>query len=179
MKKLEGTKTHANLMAAYAGESQARVKYQYYAAQARKDGYEQIGGIFDSTSHNEAAHAKIWFKLLHDGMPKTDANLIDGASGEHYEWTEMYKGFAKEAREEGFEQIAVLFEGVAQIEKEHEERYLKLSENVKNGEVFKKTGSVSWYCTNCGHIHEGSAAPEICPVCAHPKAYFEVRAQNY
>ena len=177
--KLEGTKTQANLMTAFAGESQARNKYTYYASKAKKEGYEQIAAIFTETANNEKEHAKIWFKLLHDGIGTTADNLKDAAAGENYEWTEMYAQFAKEAKEEGFDQIAFLFEAVAKIEKEHEERYLALSQNVDNGKVFQKDESVCWICLNCGHIHYGDKAPELCPVCAHPKAYFQTRSQNY
>ena len=180
MKELKGTRTEANLMAAFAGESQARNKYTYYASKAKKDGYEQIAALFLETAENEKEHAKIWFKLLHGGsVPSTEENLIDAAAGENYEWTDMYAGFAKEAKEEGFDEIAALFEMVAKIEKEHEERYLKLLANVKDGVVFSKDGDVIWKCRNCGHIVVGKAAPELCPVCAHPKAYFEVKAENY
>lgn len=176
---LKGSKTEANLMAAFAGESQARNKYTYYASKARKDGYEQIANIFEETANNEKEHAKIWFKLLHDGMPDTMTNLKDAAAGENYEWTDMYAGFAKIAREEGFDKIAALFEGVAKIEKEHEERYKKLLANIENGVVFSKDGDTVWQCANCGHIHIGKTAPEICPVCSHPKAFFQVKAINY
>ena len=177
---LKGTKTEQNLMAAFAGEAQARTKYSYYASRAKKDGYEQIAAIFQETSDNEKEHAKLWFKLLHDGaVPDTVTNLLDAAAGENYEWTDMYATMAKEAREEGFEAIAVMMEGVAAVEKEHEERYRKLAENIKNGNVFLKDGELQWKCRNCGHIHTGLEAPEVCPVCAHPQAYFEVRAQNY
>ncbi len=179
MKDLSGTKTYANLMAAFAGESMARNKYTYYASQAKKDGYVQIASIYEETAKNEMEHAKLWFKLLHGGMPKTPANLQDAANGEHDEWTEMYKRMAKEAREEGFDEIADQFDGVAAIEKEHEERYLKLLENIEKDTVFSKDGEVVWKCTNCGHLHSGSSAPDLCPVCAHPKAYFEVNAENY
>lgn len=177
--KLEGTKTQANLMAAFAGESQARNKYTYYASKAKKEGYEQIANLFTETANNEKEHAKIWFKLLHDGVASTEENLKDAASGENYEWTEMYATFAKEAREEGFDKIAFLFEAVAKIEKEHEERYLALLSNVKEGKVFKKEEKTCWICLNCGHIHYGDSAPEKCPVCDHPKAYFQMREQNY
>lgn len=178
--ELKGSKTEANLMAAFAGESQARNKYTYYASQARKDGYEQIADIFEETAKNEKEHAKLWFKILHGGsVPKTEENLADAAKGENYEWTDMYAGFAKIAKEEGFDQIAFLFEGVAKIEAEHEKRYNKLLENVKDGIVFSKDGDKIWKCGNCGHIHIGKSAPEICPVCSHPKAYFEVKAENY
>lgn len=179
MSDLKGTRTEANLMAAFAGESQARNKYTYYASKAKKDGYVQIGALFEETANNEKEHAKIWFKLLHDGMPSTDANLKDAAGGEHYEWTEMYATMAKEAKEEGFDKIAILFESVAAIEKEHEERYLALLKNVEEKEVFQKEEKVVWKCSNCGHIHEGKEAPELCPVCDHPKAYFEILAKNY
>ena len=180
MKELKGTRTEANLMAAFAGESQARNKYSYYASKAKKDGYEQIAALFLETAENEKEHAKIWFKLLHGGsVPSTEENLADAAAGENYEWTDMYAGFAKEAKEEGFDDIAALFEMVAKIEKEHEERYLKLLANVKDGIVFSKDGDVIWKCRNCGHIVVGKKAPELCPVCAHPKAYFEVKAENY
>ena len=177
---LKGTKTEANLMAAFAGESQARNKYTYYASQARKEGLNQIADFFEETARNEKEHAKIWFKLLHDGsIPNTEANLLDAAEGENYEWTDMYAGFAKTAKEEGFDKIAFLFEAVGKIEKEHEERYRKLLENIKTGKVFTRDGQQVWICDNCGHIHVGPKAPEICPVCAHPQAYFQLRAQNY
>ncbi len=180
MKELKGTRTEANLMAAFAGETQARTKYTYYASKAKKDGYEQIAALFLETAENEKEHAKIWFKLLHGGaVPSTEENLADAAAGENYEWTDMYAGFAKEAREEGFDDIAALFEMVAKIEKEHEERYLKLLANVKDGVVFSKDGDTIWKCRNCGHIVVGKKAPEMCPVCAHPKAYFEIKAENY
>ena len=178
--ELKGSKTEANLMAAFAGESQARNKYTYYASQAKKDGYVQIASIFEETAANEKEHAKLWFKLLHGGsVPGTAENLADAADGENYEWTDMYAGFAKEAREEGFDKIAVLFEEVGKIEKEHEERYRKLLANVENGLVFSKEGDMIWQCSNCGHIVVGKKAPEVCPVCAHPQAYFEVKAENY
>ena len=177
---LKGTKTEKNLMAAFAGESQAHTKYLYYASRAKKDGYEQMAAIFTETAGNEKEHAKLWFKLLHGGgVPDTMANLLDAAAGENYEWTDMYAQFAKEAREEGFEEIAVMMEGVAAVEKEHEERYRKLAENIEKGVVFLKEGEVAWKCRNCGHIHIGPDAPQICPVCAHPQAYFEVKAENY
>lgn len=175
---LKGTKTEANLMAAFAGESQARNKYTYFASKARKEGYNQIADLFLATADNEKEHAKLWFKLL-GGINDTMQNLEDAAAGENYEWTDMYATFAKEAREEGFEDIALQFEGVAKIEKEHEERYRKLLANVKNGEVFKKGSIVIWECGNCGHIVVGTQAPEICAVCAHPKAYFRIKAENY
>ncbi len=179
MTNLKGTKTEANLMTAFAGESQARNKYTYYASKAKKDGYVQIAALFEETANNEKEHAKIWFKLLHDGMPSTVENLKDAAEGENYEWTDMYAGFAKTAREEGFEDIAKLFEGVAAIEKEHEERYRKLLKNIEGDLVFSKDGDVIWECRNCGHIVIGKKAPDICPVCAHPQSYFQVKANNY
>ena len=177
--ELKGSRTEANLMAAFAGESQARNKYTYYASKAKKDGYEQIAALFLETAENEKEHAKLWFKLLHDGMPDTPENLRDAAAGENYEWTDMYAKFAQEAREEGFTQIALLFEGVAKIEKTHEERYRKLLANIENGQVFSKDGDVVWMCANCGHIHVGKAAPGVCPVCAHPQAFFMVKPENY
>ncbi len=178
--ELKGSKTEANLLAAFAGESQARNKYTYYASKARKDGYEQIANLFMETAENEKEHAKIWFKLLHDGsVPDTMTNLADAASGENYEWTDMYAGFAKIAREEGFTHIANLFEAVAKIEKEHEERYLKLLENMKGEVVFTKDGDTIWQCLNCGHIAIGKKAPGVCPVCEHPQSFFQVRANNY
>ena len=180
MENLKGTKTEANLAAAFAGESQARNKYTYYASKAKKEGYEQIAALFLETANNEKEHAKIWFKLLHDGdIPATSTNLLDAANGENYEWTDMYAGFAKEAKEEGFDKIAYLFEAVGKIEKEHEERYRKLLANVENGLVFSKDGDAIWQCANCGHIVIGKSAPQICPVCAHPQAYFQVKAENY
>lgn len=175
---LKGTKTEANLLAAFAGESQARNKYTYFASKARKEGYNQIADLFLATADNEKEHAKLWFKLL-GGINDTMQNLEDAAAGENYEWTDMYATFAKEAREEGFDDIAAQFEGVAKIEKEHEERYRKLLANVKNGEVFKKGSIVVWECGNCGHIVVGTEAPEICAVCAHPRAYFRIKAENY
>ncbi len=177
--ELKGSKTEANLWAAFSGESQARNKYSYYASKARQEGYNQIAEIFEETSGNEKEHAKIWFKLLHDGMPDTVTNLLDAAGGEHYEWTEMYAEFAKTAKEEGFVKIAYLFEAVAAIEKEHEERYRKLHENLTSGVVFKREEKAMWICANCGHVHYGYAAPEKCPVCDHPKAYFAIRPDNY
>lgn len=178
--ELKGSKTEANLMAAFAGESQARNKYTYYASQAKKDGYVQIASIFEETAANEKEHAKLWFKLLHGGsVPGTPENLADAAAGENYEWTDMYAGFAKEAREEGFDHIAFLFEEVAKIEKEHEERYRKLLANIEDGLVFSREGDMIWQCSNCGHIVIGKKAPEICPVCAHPQAYFQIKAENY
>ena len=176
---LKGTKTEANLLAAFAGESQARNKYTYYASKAKKDGYVQISKIFEETANNEKEHAKIWFKLLHDGMPDTMTNLIDAAEGENYEWTDMYATFAKEAKEEGFNDIAALFEMVAKIEKEHEERYRKLISNIEGGLVFSREGDMIWECSNCGHINIGKKAPEVCPVCAHPQSYFMIRPTNY
>lgn len=177
---LKGTKTEQNLMAAFAGESQARNKYTYYASKAKKEGYEQIAAIFEETANNEKEHAKMWFKLLHDDqVPSTIENLQDAANGENYEWTEMYAEFATTAREEGFEKIAYLFEGVAKIEKEHEERYKALLANIKEGKVFEKTDQKMWVCRNCGHVHFGEKAPEVCPICAHPQAYFELKATNY
>ena len=178
--ELKGSKTEKNLMEAFAGESQARNKYTYYASIAKKEGYEQIAELFLETADNEKEHAKLWFKLLHDNdVPSTIENLKDAASGENFEWTNMYERMAAEAREEGFDRIAFLFEGVAKIEKEHEERYLKLLENVENGLVFSKDGERIWKCRNCGHIVIGKSAPEVCPICSHPKAYFEVKAENY
>lgn len=180
MKELKGTKTEANLWKAFAGESQARVKYEYYAAQAKKDGFEQIKGIFEETSLNEKAHAKVWFKLLMGGtMKDTLTNLKDAASGENHEYTDMYVKMAEDAREEGFEDIAKLFDEVAKIEKDHEERFLKFAENIENTEVFTKKTEVVWKCRNCGHIHIGTEAPEVCPACAHPRAHFEVASFNY
>lgn len=177
---LKGSKTEANLMAAFAGESQARNKYTYYASKAKKEGYEQIAAIFLETANNEKEHAKIWFKYLHDNeVPATVANLRDAASGENYEWTSMYAEFAKTAREEGFEEIAVKMELIAKIEKEHEERYLKLLANLNNDVVFKGDDEIIWVCRNCGHVHVGKSAPEMCPACNHPKAYFERKANNY
>lgn len=176
---IKGTRTEANLMAAYAGETQARVKYEYYASKAKKDGYVQISELFMETSNNEKEHAKLWFKLLHGGMPETDANLADAAAGENFEWTDMYAEFARVAREEGFESIARLFDGVAAIEKTHEERYRKLLSNIESGLVFSREGDMIWECTNCGHLHIGKSAPGVCPVCAHPQSYFELRAENY
>lgn len=178
--ELKGSKTEQNLMTAFAGESQARNKYTYYASKAKKEGYVQISKIFEETAANEKEHAEIWFKLLHDGgIPDTAANLLDAANGENYEWTDMYATFAKEAREEGFTRIAFLFDAVAKIEKEHEERYRKLLANVEGGLVFSRDGEMIWQCSNCGHIHVGKQAPEICPVCDHAKAYFQIKAENY
>ena len=177
-KSLKGTKTEKNLWTAFAGESQARNKYDYFAGVAKKEGFQQIAAIFEETASNEKAHAKIWFKEL-QGIGNTAENLKAAAGGEHYEWTDMYAGFAKTAREEGFDQIANLFEGVAKIEKEHEERYLKLVKNIEEGLVFSRDGDVIWQCANCGHIVIGKKAPEVCPVCAHPQAYFQIKAENY
>ena len=178
--ELKGSKTEQNLMTAFSGESQARNKYTYYASKAKKDGYEQIAAIFEETANNEKEHAKMWFKELHGGeVPETLANLLDAAAGENYEWTDMYANFAKEAKEEGFDRIARLFESVAKIEKEHEERYRKLVENIKTDRVFKKEESVVWVCRNCGHVHVGKVAPKVCPVCNHPQSYFEMKSINY
>ncbi|MBE6669276.1 MAG: rubrerythrin family protein [Ruminococcaceae bacterium] len=178
--ELKGTKTEANLQAAFAGESQARNKYSYFASKAKKEGYEQIAAIFEETANNEKEHAKMWFKLLHGGeVPTTAENLLAAAEGENYEWTDMYDTFAKEAEEEGFKQIAYLFKAVAAIEKTHEERYRKLLANVEGELVFSRDGDMVWVCRNCGHIMVGKKAPELCPVCRHPKAYFEIKADNY
>ena len=180
MANLKGTKTERNLMEAFAGESQARNKYTYFASRAKKDGYEQIAAIFEETAGNEREHAKMWFKLLCGGsVPSTVENLKAAAGGEHEEWTEMYKRMASEAREEGFADIAESFESVAAIEKEHEERYLKLLKNIGDNAVFSRNEKSVWICRNCGHIEEGPNAPDLCPVCSHPKAYFELRADNY
>ena len=178
--ELKGSKTEQNLMTAFAGESQARNKYTYFASKAKKEGYEQIAAIFQETADNEKEHAKMWFKLLNGGEIGTTAeNLKAAADGENYEWTDMYAEFAKTAKEEGFARIAYLFEEVAKIEKEHEQRYLKLLENVKDGKVFEAGEVKIWKCRNCGHIVVGTKAPEVCPVCSHPKAYFEIKAENY
>ena len=181
MKELKGTRTEKNLWDAFAGESKARNKYTYYASKAKKEGYEQIAALFTETANNEKEHAKIWFKLLQEGgeIADTATNLKDAADGENYEWTDMYANFAKVAREEGFSKIAFLFEEVAKIEKSHEERYLKLLANVEGGLVFSKDGDAIWQCINCGHIVVGKQAPKVCPVCAHPQAYFQIEAQNY
>ncbi|WP_319370042.1 rubrerythrin [uncultured Ilyobacter sp.] len=176
---LKGTKTEKNLLSAFAGESQARNKYTYYASQAKKEGYNQIASFFEETAHNEMAHAKIWFKLLHEGMPSTAENLKSAADGENYEWTDMYENFAKDAEEEGFKKIAYLFREVGKIEKEHEERYLQLLKNVKDENVFKKEEKVVWECGNCGYLVEGVNAPEVCPVCDHPRAHFKIQAKNF
>jgi len=178
MANLKGTKTEQNLLAAFAGESQARNKYTYFASKAKKDGYVQIGKIFEETANNEKEHAKIWFKLL-NGIGSTEDNLEAASGGENYEWTHMYPEFAKTAREEGFEDIAFLFEKVADIEKEHEDRYRKLIRNLKDGLVFSSDGDTVWECSNCGHIVIGRKAPEVCPVCKHPQSYFERRKNNY
>ena len=178
--KYDGTKTEENLKTAFAGESQARNKYDFFASKAKKDGYEQISAIFTETANNEKEHAKMWYKELQGGaVESTDINLEAAADGENYEWTDMYKGFAETAREEGFEELAKKFEEVAEIEKHHEERYRKLLENVKEKKVFSKDGDAIWVCRNCGHIVIGKDAPEVCPVCDHPQAYFEIQAKNY
>ena len=178
--ELKGSKTEQNLMAAFAGESQARNKYTYYASKAKKDGYEQLAAIFEETANNEKEHAKMWFKELHGGsVPSTEENLVDAANGENYEWTEMYKEFAEVAKEEGFTRIAKLFEMVGEIEKEHEQRYLTLLQNIKDERVFKKDAKKIWVCRNCGHVYEGEEALAVCPVCAHPQSYMEVKADNY
>ena len=178
--ELKGSRTEANLMAAFAGESQARNKYTYYASKAKKDGYEQIAAIFEETANNEKEHAKLWFKALHDGdVPDTLTNLKDAASGEHEEWTSMYKEFAEVAREEGFKEIAALFDGVAAIEKHHEERYMKLVDNIENNLVFEKGEEKIWICRNCGHVYKGKKALKVCPVCKHPESYMEIKAENF
>lgn len=179
MNNLKGTKTEQNLMEAFAGESQARNKYTYYASKAKKDGFEQIAGLFEDTANNEKEHAKLWFKLLHDGIPETTTNLKDAAAGENFEWTSMYARMAKEAREEGFEAIATLMDGVGKVEKHHEERYLKLLANIEAGVVFEKDTDQIWECRNCGHLYIGSKAPAICPVCTHPQSYFMITPTNY
>ncbi len=180
MTEFKGSKTEANLQAAFAGESQARNKYTYFASQARKDGYEQIADIFEETARNEKEHAKIWFKLLHgDKVPSTIENLAAAADGENYEWTDMYAQFAKDAQEEGFTRIAKLFEMVGAIEKHHEERYRKLLKNIEDGVVFSREGDCIWQCANCGHIVIGKKAPAVCPVCAHPQSFFQIKAENY
>ena len=179
MAELKGTQTEKNLLAAFAGESQAYTKYTFYASKAKKDGYVQIGKLFEETANNEKEHAKIWFKLLNGGMPETTQNLSDAAAGENYEWTDMYQEFARQAKEEGFTQIAALFEAVGAIEKTHEERYSKLLANIEGDCVFSKDGDVIWECANCGHIVIGKKAPEVCPVCQHPQSYFMVKAENY
>lgn len=176
--ELKGSRTEANLKAAFAGESQARTKYDFYASKAKKEGFVQIAQLFEETAANEKEHAKIWFKLL-SGINGTADNLSDAAAGENFEWTDMYKGFAEEARAEGFDDIAELFEKVGEIEKTHEERYKKLLANVNGSLVFSRDGDMVWECSNCGHIHIGKAAPEVCPVCAHPRSYFRLKAENY
>ena len=178
--ELKGSKTEKNLLEAFAGESMARNKYTYYASKAKKDGFVQIAKLFEETAGNEQEHAKIWFKLLHEGeIPTTAANLLDAAQGENYEWTDMYAKFAAEAREEGFTRIAALFDMVGKIEKEHEERYRRLLANIEDGLVFSRDGDMVWICSNCGHIHVGKKAPLKCPVCEHPQDYFHLRAENY
>ena len=178
--ELKGSQTEKNLLTAFAGESEARNKYTYFASKARKDGYEQIAAIFEETANNEKEHAKMWYKELHGGeIPDTVTNLKEAADGENYEWTDMYSEFAKIARSEGFDRIAYLFEGVAKIEKEHEERYRKLLENIEGGSVFSKDGDKIWKCRNCGHIVIGKEAPKVCPICSHPQSYFEIKAENY
>ena len=180
MAELKDSKTWKNLQTAFAGESQAHTNYLYYASKARKEGYVQIGDLFEATAKNEKEHAKIWFKFLHGGsVPETAENLLDAATGENFEWTDMYDGFAKTAEEEGFSDIAFLFKKVGAIEKEHEERYRKLLSNIKEGIVFSRDGDAIWECSNCGHIVIGPKAPELCPVCKHPKSYFMLRAENY
>ncbi len=180
MKSLKGTKTEKNLMEAFSGESQARNKYSYYASKARKDGYEQIAALFEETANNEKEHAKLWFKYLHDGeVPDTMTNLKDAADGENYEWTDMYDRMAKEAEEEGFDEIAFRFRAVAAIERHHEERYRRLLQNIEEGIVFSRDDDRIWICRNCGHIVVGKKAPEVCPVCAHPKSFFEIKAENF
>ena len=180
MKELKGTKTEKNLMEAFAGESQARNKYTYYASQAKKDGYEQIASIFEETANNEKEHAKLWFKALHGGsVPTTLVNLLDAAAGENGEWTEMYARMAKEAKEEGFDELAYQFSAIADIEKRHEERYRRLAKLVEEGTIFNKTDKKVWICRNCGHIYVGENAPEVCPVCKHPKSYFQVHNEDF
>ena len=178
--ELKGSKTEQNLMAAFAGESQARNKYTYYASKAKKEGYEQIAAIFEETAGNEKEHAKLWFKALHDGdVPSTLENLKDAASGENYEWTSMYKEFAETAKEEGFKDIAKLFEMGGEIEKHHEERYMKLVDNIENNLVFERGEEKIWVCRNCGHVYRGKKALIVCPVCKHPESYMEIKAENY
>ena len=176
--EFKGSKTEANLMYAFAGESQARNKYTYYASKAKKEGYEQIAALFEATANNEKEHAKLWFKAFH-GIGTTYENLLDAAAGEHEEWTEMYKNFAEVAKEEGFDDLAAQLAAVAAIEKRHEERYRQLAANIEKGEVWTKVGENRWECRNCGHIHVGESAPELCPVCKHPRAYFEIESKNY
>ena len=178
--ELKGSKTEQNLMAAFAGESQARNKYTYYASKAKKDGYEQIAALFEETANNEKEHAKMWFKELHEGeVPTTTENLKDAADGENYEWTDMYEGFAKTAEEEGFKALAAKFRAVGEIEKHHEERFRRLLKNIEDEVVFSKDGERIWICRNCGHVVVGKKAPKICPVCAHPQSFFEIKAENY
>ncbi|MBO4965531.1 MAG: rubrerythrin family protein [Muribaculaceae bacterium] len=180
MKELKGTKTEKNLQEAFAGESMARNKYSYYASKAKKDGYEQIAALFEETANNEKEHAKLWFKYLMGGdIPDTEANLLDAANGENFEWTDMYKRMAEEAEEEGFTEIAAKFRMVGNIESHHEERYRRLLANIEEGIVFSRDGETIWICRNCGHIHIGKKAPKICPVCKHPEAFFEIQATNY
>ena len=178
--ELKGSKTEQNLMTAFAGESQARNKYTYFASKAKKDGYEQIAAIFEETANNEKEHAKMWFKELHGGdVPSTVENLLAAAEGENYEWTDMYEGFAKTAEEEGFKAIAAKFRAVGEIEKHHEERYRKLLKNIEDAVVFSRDGDSIWICRNCGHVVVGKKAPAVCPVCAHPQSYFELKSENY
>ena len=177
--ELKGSKTEQNLLTAFAGESQARNKYTYFASKAKKDGYEQIAAIFEETANNEKEHAKIWYKLLNDGVKSTKENLIEAANGENYEWTTMYENFAKEAKEEGFDHIAFLFRSVGEIEKHHEERYRKLLKNIEDEIVFSSDGDTIWICRNCGHVVVGKEAPKVCPVCSHPQSYFERKSNNY
>jgi len=180
MKDLKGTKTEKNLLAAFAGESQAAVKYGYYASRAKKDGYQQVAGIFEETSGNEKEHAKLWYKALHDGsVPETTKNLLDAAEGEHYEWADMYKEFAAEAEAEGFSALAKQFAAVGAIEKHHEERYRTLLANIEEGKVFARQEKQVWICRNCGHLHDSETAPNMCPVCVHPQSFFEIRSVNY
>lgn len=176
---LKGTKTEANLLEAFAGESMARNKYTYFASKAKKEGLNQIADFFTETARNEQEHAKLWYKLLNDGIQDTATNLKDAANGENYEWTDMYAGFAEDAREEGFAKIAVLFDLVSKVEKGHEERYLQLLDNLENGTVFERSEAVEWKCDNCGYIHTGKKALEVCPLCEHPKSYFQINARNY
>lgn len=179
MPELKGTRTEQNLKEAFAGESQARNKYTYYASKARKDGYVQIAEIFEETAMNEKEHAELWFKLLNNGIGATEDNLLDAAAGENYEWTDMYNNFAKIAKEEGFDKIADMFEHVGSVEKAHEERYRKLAGNIKEGIVFSRDNDMIWQCGNCGYLHIGKKAPEICPACAHPQSYFRIKETNF
>lgn len=176
---IKGTKTERNLATAFAGESEARNKYSFYASQAKKEGYNKIADFFEKTAKNEMAHAKMWFKLLHEGIKSTEDNLKDAAAGEHYEWVSMYEKFAQEAEEEGFDQIAFLLRSVGAIEKEHEKRYNELLKALEDDKIFKKDEVVEWRCQNCGHLHKGTEAPEVCPVCQHPKAFFEIKADKF